>query len=418
MKKNVQPRILYAEEDGNIYDHPELRLLCRKGEHVLPPGPKDIVPLPEGSDIFLLPGRMALGLNPESGEFEYLEASAVAAFVSPGYTLTGSAAYLTEPDAGPLPLFAYGAVGYADGTFWVCANRTDSDPRQQFGDIPDQDIERGARTLLKRYPDNRLVQHLAHCALEYCCPAAKNLALGRYEAPLPTAAACNANCVGCISHQPEDSQFPPTQERIRFRPTSEEITQIMHAHARSEAKPIFSFGQGCEGEPLTEAETIRRAVADYRDQGGHGTVNINTNASLPDTMAPLARAGVNSIRVSLNSVRSELYTPYFRPSGYSFGDVRATIHSAKEQGLFVSLNYLYFPGVNDTEEEFEALAELVEATGLDFIQLRNLNLDPELYFRIIPAPKTPAMGLANFRKRLRKHFPWLEFGYFNPYLSG
>jgi pyruvate-formate lyase-activating enzyme len=84
--------------------------------------------------------------------------------------------------------------------------------------------------------------------------------------------------------------------------------------------------------------------------------------------------------------------------------------------LFVSLNYLYFPGVNDTEEEFEALAELVEWSRLDFIQLRNLNLDPELYLQVIPAPRTPAMGLSNLRKRLKKNFPWIEFGYFNPYL--
>jgi len=418
MKPNKQPRLLYADEEGSIFDHPELRLLCRKGEHVLPPGPKDMIPLPEGSDIFLLPRRNALGMNPESGDFEYLEANPVAAFVSPGHTMTGAAAYLTEPDSDPLPLFAYAAVGYADGTFWVCANRTDSDPRQQFGNISDQAIERGARSLLKRHPRNRLLQHLAHCALHYCCPAAKNLALGRFEAPLPTARSCNANCVGCISCQPEDSRFPPTQERIRFRPTPEEITEIMHTHARSEAKPIFSFGQGCEGEPLTEAETIRSAIARYRDEGGRGTININTNASLPETMAPLARAGLSSIRVSLNSVREELYTPYFRPSGYAFRDVLATIRGAKEQGLFVSLNYLYFPGVNDTEEEFRALADLVEETRLDFIQLRNLNLDPELYFRVIPAPRTPAMGLANFRKRLKKQFPWIDFGYFNPYETG
>jgi hypothetical protein len=27
------------------------------------------------------------------------------------------------------------------------------------------------------------------------------------------------------------------------------------------------------------------------------------------------------------------------------------------------------------------------------------------------------MGLANFKKRLKKACPWLEFGYFNPYLG-
>jgi wyosine [tRNA(Phe)-imidazoG37] synthetase (radical SAM superfamily) len=416
MKPKTQPRLLYADEEGSIFDHPELSLLCRKGEHITLPRPGDLVPLPQGSDIFLLPRRKALGMDPESGDLEYLEANAVAAFVCPGYTLTGSAAYLTNADAGPLPLFAYAAVGYAEGKFWVCANRTDSDRRQQFGDIPDQAIERGARTLLKRHPENRLLRHLSHCALEYGCPAAKNLALGRFEAPLPTASSCNAECVGCISLQPEESSIPATQERIRFRPTPGEITQIMRTHAHSEEKPIFSFGQGCEGEPLTEAKTIRRAIEDYRKKGGRGTININTNASLPESLAPLSRAGLDSIRVSLNSVRSELYMPYFRPRGYSFQEVTDSIRRAKEKGLFVSLNYLYFPGVNDTEEEFEALAELVEWSRLDFIQLRNLNLDPELYLQVIPAPRTPAMGLSNLRKRLKKNFPWIEFGYFNPYL--
>jgi len=58
------------------------------------------------------------------------------------------------------------------------------------------------------------------------------------------------------------------------------------------------------------------------------------------------------------------------------------------------------------------------------VQLRNLNLDPELYMSLVRASgaldnpaRSASMGLRNFRKRLRKACPWLKFGYFNPYLE-
>ncbi len=416
-RKHIRPRLVFADRQGNIYDHPELFMLCRKGADFVLPGPMDLMPLPPGSDVFLLPERKALGLDPQSGKVEALEEFPVAGFVSPGHTLTGLCAYAGSHHAAPLPLFAYGALGYAKGRFWICAQQVDPDPRQQFEDIPQGRIEAGAKAWLQRFPKNRLVRHLAHCALSYCCPAARNLALGRYEAPLPTARGCNAQCLGCISRQPEDSGFPATQTRIGFRPTPGEIIEIMHTHAENEPRPIFSFGQGCEGEPLLEAETIAEACGLFRQQHGPGTININTNGSLPETIPQLARCGLNSIRVSLNSAQEAVYTAYYQPKTYAFQQIRETILSAKAHGLFVSLNYLFFPGFNDSEPEYAALGALIADTGLDFLQLRNLNLDPELYLRHIGIAPAPSMGFAHFKKRLGKDFPWLGLGYFNPALE-
>ena len=135
-------------------------------------------------------------------------------------------------------------------------------------------------------------------------------------------------------------------------------------------------------------------------------------------MPALKIAGFNSIRVSLNSARQGPYEAYYRPKGYSFEDVRDTICKAHEVGLFVSLNLLFFPGITDTEEEYDALVELGRACWFDFIQLRNLNLDPELYLELMePFGHSPSMGLVNFRKRLKADLPWIKFGYFNPYLG-
>lgn len=417
-REKPQPRLLVADAQGNIYDHPELLMLCRRGDELALPRPDEIIPLPEESEFFLLPERYAVGFDAQSGEVEVLDDLAVAAFACPAHTVTGIAAYDTDHGAPVLPLLSYAAIGYAEGKFWVCAKKVDQDRRQVFTNIPQGKVSEGAHALMKQFPDNRLVRHLAGCALTSGCPAAKNLALGRFEAPLPTAMACNARCVGCISLQPESSGFPSPQERIRFTPTVEEVLQVMLHHSGREKKPVLSFGQGCEGEPLTGADLLAQVTKEYREAGGQGTVNVNTNASLPDGVAKVAKAGMDSMRVSLNSARPGPYQAYYRPNGYAFGDVVQSIRVAKAGGMFVSLNYLYFPGVSDTEAELEALIALVEETRLDFIQLRNLNLDPELYLELMqPFECGPSMGFTNFRKRLRKSCPWLELGYFNPYLD-
>jgi MoaA/NifB/PqqE/SkfB family radical SAM enzyme len=223
---------------------------------------------------------------------------------------------------------------------------------------------------------------------------------------------------GCISQQPEESGFPAPQNRIDFLPTPKEILEIMHGHAAHEKRPIFSFGQGCEGEPLTEWKTLAESTRQYRKQGGKGTVNVNTNASMPDAITALAEAGVSSIRVSLNSVRKNFHEAYYRPTSFTFEDVVESMRRAKAGGMFVSLNYLYFPGVSDTEDEVQALCDLVASVGVDFIQLRNMNLDPEIYLDLAaPFAQGPNMGLNNFRKRVKKARPDLGFGYFNPFVG-
>ncbi|MDO5484165.1 MAG: radical SAM protein, partial [Desulfovibrionaceae bacterium] len=236
--------------------------------------------------------------------------------------------------------------------------------------------------------------------------------------------ACNARCVGCISAQDKDSPVKVTPQcRLAFTPTAAEIVEVMRVHQeRESAQPIYSFGQGCEGDPLTNAALLAESIGLFRAQGGRGTVNCNTNASNPRAVEDLAEAGLTSLRVSLNSARPALYERYYRPTNYSFDDVRASIATARKHGLFVSLNLLFFPGITDTEDELEALARLVGENGVSMIQWRNLNIDPEWYYGLLcgqeeQADTSPSLGLALFMKRLKKLCPWLRYGYFNPYLG-
>ncbi|MBU1741492.1 MAG: radical SAM protein [Proteobacteria bacterium] len=344
---------------------------------------------------------------------------AVAAFVAPAHTVGLLAAYRRLAGAPVLPLFAYAAVGFRDGRFYVAAARVDPDQRQDPAGFDPELIIARARDKAGRHPDNRLWEHLiSNCALTYGCPAAKNLVLGRDEAPLPTARTCNAACLGCLSLQPEDSPVCVTQPRLTFTPTPEEVAEVAASHLSVASRAVVSFGQGCEGEPLLGAELLEESIRLIRRQTSRGTINLNTNGSRPEVVARLARVGLDSIRVSVNSLDPGTYAAYYRPRGYSLEEVLESVRVMKRGGKFAALNLLHLPGVTDTPGEVERLGRFAAETDLDLIQLRNLNLDPDYYFQAVgPPPQEEPLGLATMMARLEKLAPNLGFGYFNPCLD-
>jgi hypothetical protein len=84
----------------------------------------------------------------------------------------------------------------------------------------------------------------------------------------------------------------------------------------------------------------------------------------------------------------------------------------------VSLNYFILPGFSNSKLETEAFMELIDETRPDFIQLRNLNIDPEWYLgEIGSTADPPAFGIRDWLNKIRHSFPSLGFGYFNPCLN-
>ncbi len=164
------------------------------------------------------------------------------------------------------------------------------------------------------------------------------------------------------------------------------------------------------------ARVIVPAVTLIRQSTGEGTINMNTNASLPRVLAPLLDAGLDSIRVSLNSVREGCYRTYFRPKGYGFAQVLESIDMAIAKGKHVAINYLNCPGFTDSAEEAAALAVFLEKHPVHLIQWRNLNFDPGRYLQIMnaAAPLGPPVGVQPLLQMIRKRFRTLQFGYFNP----
>jgi pyruvate-formate lyase-activating enzyme len=420
------PSLVYANHKGEIKNYPGLKMAGRNGDWFSKPELEDLIPLPQGSELFLLPDRMPVGFSLSTDDSFVLEydpdkpnetVQAVAAFMAPAHTAIHTAAYEPQQDdLNPLPLFAYTAVGWHKENFWVAGFRSDPGNRQDADQFDLEKISNRTTKKLKANQRNRLIQHLGKCCLTYGCPAARNYFLGRWEAPLPTSPICNAQCVGCISLQ-SSGCCPATQDRIGFVPSVREISDLAIPHLKHAPKPVVSFGQGCEGEPLLQAKTIEKSIRTIRLQTERGTINMNSNASLPDKIDMLAEAGLDSLRVSMNSARKLFHQRYYNPNGFTFQDVLDSINTMKLKNKFVSLNYFILPGFTDDPEEFAAFCNLIDSYGPDLIQLRNLNMDPDWYFKVINhQPDKPPIGIRNWLSKTKELFPNLQFGYFNPAL--
>jgi pyruvate-formate lyase-activating enzyme len=417
MTLSHSPYLLYSDGKGNIFEDNSLYAVGRSGWDAFPIEHNNWIKLPEGGNLYELPGRRGIGIDVKTGEMRLCEKGwAVAAFIPPAHTGLFLAAYESSPDAPTLPLFCYTAAGWHEGEFYVTAVRIEQDIRQECAGYDNEKIQHGVERLLQSYSHNRLVKHLAeNCCLTYTCPAARNFFLERWECPVPTSPACNANCIGCISFQPEDETIVSTQDRLSFKPTVEEIVEFTVPHLMNAPYPLVSFGQGCEGEPLLMWDVIAESIKEIRKHTGRGSININTNGSNPKSVKALCEAGLDSMRVSTNSARKHIYTPYYRPNNYQFEDIIESLKVVRSYGGWTSINYFVFPGMTDSIEEYEALRKLIIDTDLCMIQWRNFNIDPDWYLGQIGVTDTgECMGVKQMQELIREEFPKLKFGYFNP----
>jgi wyosine [tRNA(Phe)-imidazoG37] synthetase (radical SAM superfamily) len=412
------PYMVYADAEGNIFEDTRYEAVGRSGYNVYPLQPEDFIEMPYGSDLFTLPGRRPYGLNIETGEFDVIEdVQAVAALISPAHTQTYLAAFGTdEEDAPTLPLYAYTVIGWLDDKFYCTAVRIDPDERQDLENFDHEFIVERTKERLAQHPDNRLIQHLGqNCSIRYSCPAARNFFMGRWECPIPVSPACNSNCIGCISFQPEEHEISSSQDRLDFIPSVNEIVEFTVPHLEKAERPIISFGQGCEGEPLLVWQLIRDAIIKIRSYTDRGIININTNGSKPAAVEELCKAGLNSIRVSTNSARKNIYEAYYLPNNYKFEDIRDSARVVRQYKGWASINYFTFPGMTDQREEYEALRDFIKYADVTMIQWRNFNIDPDWYLGKLNIAELPeGIGVKNMMDLIRKEFPALAFGYFNP----
>jgi pyruvate-formate lyase-activating enzyme len=313
-------------------------------------------------------------------------------------------AYATDRRAQALPLFGYTFAAVVDDRLHVAAMRTDESEDWQPRSFGEGELEARIDRHLAARPHNRVLHQVALCSLEYGCFTAQNVFLRRGEAALPVSPRCNARCIGCISEQEPDAGIPSPQARIADEAAARELAEVAVDHLARVEEGVVSFGQGCEGEPLLRSITIARAIERIRAQRSNGTINLNTNGSLPAALARCIDAGLQAVRISLNSFQPRVYAAYYRPLGYGLEDVFASIRMAIARGLRVSLNLLTHPGVTDDAQEVLATEAFLRSSPVAMIQTRTLNIDPAVYFDAVGRPAAP-IGMRRAIERIRNLVP-------------
>lgn len=388
--------LAYADARGRIYFDGRLAPVADAG---MPRAPRadELVPAPQGTVPAMLPGRRPLF----AGGGVARRRTALAALLPAGYTRLLLPAYATDPGAPTLPLFGYTFACAIDDELYVAAMRTDESEDWTPRYFAKGELEATVAARRALDPANRVLAQLEVCAREYGCFTAQNTFLGMGEAALPVSPKCNARCVGCISELEPDAGIPSPQTRIGYETTPEELARIAIVHLERVPDAIVSFGQGCEGEPLLRGTTIARAIERVRTHTRAGTMNCNTNGSLPKSLQGLIDAGLDAVRISLNAFRPQTYAAYYRPVGYGLDDVFESVRLASAAGLRVSLNLLTHPGVTDEREEVEAMEAFLGSVRVDMVQTRTLNIDPEVYFARVGRPREP-LGMRAALARIRE----------------
>jgi len=420
-KKNEKIFMAYADADGNVYDYEGKIPAFRYGYRFAEVKREELIPLPYGSYLFSLPDRYPVTFAngkfiPVTKDYFGKAINGVSAFLASGYLRTFLPAFIkTKSNAVVLPLWAYCGVVCIDGQFYVPALRIDDDPRSDPAIHENHnELKKAIKHVRGDLKDNRLVEQLSICSTEYNCLCARNFFLGRYECPVPTSPACNADCLGCFSYQDGTSGFCQSQLRLDFAPTPEEISQVILRHFKNVPHGVASFGQGCEGEPLLRGKDLARAISIVREKTPDGTINLNTNGSRPEIVQELIDCGLDSIRVSMCSPTEKYYTLYHRPVNFKYSDVLKTVELALSKGIYVSINLFFMPGFTDSESETDSLMSFLKNFPVNMIQTRNMNIDPDYFFERISFKDQDAIGIRNLLALIRKDFKFVKLGYYNP----
>ncbi len=169
---------------------------------------------------------------------------------------------------------------------------------------------------------------------------------------------CNLRCTYCMPK--EGLSAIGHEDILRY----EEIVRIVEVAARMGIAKVRVTG----GEPL-----VRRGIVEFMARlsaiAGLNDISLTTNGvMLADFAAPLYKAGVKRINISLDSLNKEKYARITR--GGELASVLAGIEAVHREGFFpIKLNVVVIKGVNDDELLDFALLSLNNPYQIRFIEL-------------------------------------------------
>ena len=382
-----------ADQQGEVFEHPGLLMAGMNGREVRPPREDELIPLPEGSRLFIIPGTPPIGLDRRSRRQVAADrlppslgggpAQAVSAFLTPAFTRTLLPAADYRRKKVQLPLWSYTAVGWCleEERFYAAAVQVDRNPQWQPEHFDDRRLDPLVRQALRADPDNRLLEQLARCAVDYHCFAAKNLFFRRWEAPLPTSPACNSRCLGL--HLPAGVGLLPGQPGAAvLRPDGPGDLRHCRAAPAGSGKRHRLLRPGLRGRPHPAGRYhLRGGARDAAaDAPGHHQFQLQRLAAGGHRSAGRSRHRFGADLPQLGTgtaLQRLLPPPGLLPSPMS----SSRCAGRSGQGCSPCSTTWFSRRHRPAGGSGQALVRLVEEAGVDLVQMRNLSIDPVLYWQ-------------------------------------
>ena len=146
---------VYADEDGNGYIDEDYFGLGLLGASFVEPSEEEVIPLPEGASLTMIPNRAPVVINDEDQFVLYPgQGWVMGALLPQGYTRTLLPAFVNNEGADGLPLFGYSAVFAQDGDLYVAAVPTDEDYKWNPQYFNTDDLAERVEARQKRFPES------------------------------------------------------------------------------------------------------------------------------------------------------------------------------------------------------------------------------------------------------------------------
>ena len=307
----VSPRLVVADPEGQILDDPYLELAGRSGPDVVPVPPEDLLRLPEGTKLFSMPGSQPVAWDRDDGRFvgparpdrrAAFACTTVAAFLPPGYTRTllPAAAY----PAPPAPASALVVYRRRLGRRGLHRRRP---PDRSYGSFRGRPLRRSRAPAAPRRAFEPIA---AKPDLATTRALRDRIPLPRRQESVPWPVGSTASGSKCLQLRLRGMHFlaavhwehslarthPIHTDRAGYRRSGPPVSRERTGRHR-QLRP------GLRGRAAPVADVIAEAFGRSGRPRRPDDQPATRMGASPDRVEQIAHAGLDSIRISLNSAR-------------------------------------------------------------------------------------------------------------------
>lgn len=372
------PNLLFADKNGNIYDHPKLKMCCRTNNFNIVPYESELEELPKFSKIKFIEGAKPLGYDQETAKIvEFDGGFPIYTTPSKGYLRVSLPAF-KKNEKTILTNEAHTPIGFMDEKFYFSAIKVDI----QTSDINQtksfKDIFMGYRG------NNSLICHFAKMSkaiyrdIENLTPLGNELILDTFYLENNSA---------------------------------NELTEMINFLNDNQKDLVITFSN------LTQEKVISK-ICDCLKQikkDDNLTINIEPYQINLETIKSILSSDIDLITLNISSLNNSFahsmlgfhqeYETYFKYA-------QKLIDASKIYGFEIILNLSVLPGFTDIKPNVESLIDFLSTYNINFMKLSNMAIYGDIFFKSDKILEEEILGIINMLKEIRKKCKTLQFGAF------